>query len=58
MDGKHVQIQAPAKSGSLYFSYKKTSSVVLLACADANYKFIFVDIGAYGSNSDGGIFRY
>jgi hypothetical protein len=58
MDGKHVQIQAPAKSGSLFFNYKKTFSVVLLACADANYKFIFVDIGAYGSNSDGGIFRH
>jgi hypothetical protein len=27
-----------------------------LASVDANYKFIAVDIGFYGKNSDGGIF--
>ncbi|XP_037808567.1 protein ALP1-like [Lucilia sericata] len=57
IDGKHCTITAPAHSGSLYYNYKKTFSLVLLAVCDADYKYTYVNVGAYGSESDGGILR-
>jgi hypothetical protein len=53
-----MKVQAPPNSGSKFFNYRHSFSVVLLAFIDARYKFTVVDIGSYGKNSDGGIFAH
>jgi hypothetical protein len=57
LDGKHVRIWSPAHSGSLFYNYKRYNSIVLLALVDSRYRFIFVDIGAYGKESDSTVFQ-
>ena len=49
-------MQAPARSGSSFFNYKKTHSIVLMAICNARYQFTIVDIGDSGRQSDGSIY--
>ena len=55
IDRKHVVIEAPAKSDTLYHNYKGTFSIVLLAVCDAKYNFTLVDVCQCGSNNYSGV---
>ncbi|XP_046579224.1 protein ALP1-like [Haliotis rubra] len=56
LDCKHIAIRKPHNSGSVFFNYKLFFSVVLLALVDADYKFIWIDTGGEGHQSDAQLF--
>ena len=58
IDGKHVMIQCPFNPGSLFYNYKPYFSIVILAVASADYRFIIVDVGAYGNSNDSGVLNH
>lgn len=57
IDGKHIAIKKPRKSGSTYYNYKRFYSIVLMAVVDADYSFIWCGLGYPGASSDAGIFN-
>ncbi|XP_045495350.1 protein ALP1-like [Colias croceus] len=55
LDGKHIRLNRPHLSGSMYYNYKHFYSIVLLAVSDSQNTFRIIDVGAYGKDSDGGV---
>ncbi|XP_045215181.2 putative nuclease HARBI1 [Mercenaria mercenaria] len=57
LDGKHVACRCPNSSGSTYYNYKGFYSVVIMALVDADYKFIWADVGGKVAASDAQIYN-
>ena len=57
IDGKYLAMRCPLKARSVYYNYKGFHSIVLLAIIDADYEFLFVDVGANGTFADTAIFE-
>jgi len=56
IDEKHVVLQCPRNSANEHFNNKNAFSIVLFALEDANYNFMFVDVGCEGRISGSGVF--
>lgn len=57
IDGKHIRIVKPSGSGSEFYNYKKFFSVVLMAVADSDYCFRYIDVGGFGHEGDSNLFK-
>ena len=57
LSGKHIAIQGLRWGSSLYYSYKGFHSIVLMALVDADYKFIWAEVGSNGSAGDAQVFK-
>ena len=54
LDGRHVTIKQPINTGSTFFNYKHSFSVVMMALLDADYTFRYCD--AMAEYLMGGVF--
>ena len=53
---RNIELRSPANSGTVFHNYKGFFSIILLGFVDAEYKFLWVDVGANGSSSDCAVF--
>ncbi|XP_066947159.1 uncharacterized protein [Macrobrachium rosenbergii] len=54
IDRKHIHIQNPCFEGTHYFNYKEFYPITLLGVVNTEYKFLYVDVSAIASKSNGG----
>ncbi|XP_064469750.1 uncharacterized protein LOC135384476 [Ornithodoros turicata] len=57
LDGKHVQILPPPKSGAMYRNYKGSFSIVLMTLVGAELEFLYTDVGRNGRLSDSAVWN-
>ncbi|KAJ8414344.1 hypothetical protein AAFF_G00052140 [Aldrovandia affinis] len=57
LDGRHIPISPPSRSGPTSFKNKSIFSIVFMALADSGYRFLCVDVACNGRTSKGGDFR-
>lgn len=57
LDGKHVAFRTKKVDGSFYFNYIQFHSLILMTLVDADYNFLYVDVGCNGRTSDGGVYN-
>lgn len=57
LDGKHIAMRCPKNGGSIFYNYKQFHSIILMALVDADYNFIWVDVGSNGSAGDAQVFN-
>ncbi|KAH9385029.1 hypothetical protein HPB48_027065 [Haemaphysalis longicornis] len=57
LDGCHLEVCPPTVNTSDYYNYKGWYSIILLAVADHNYKFLSTNVGSPGKNHDSNVFR-
>ena len=57
LDGKHIAIKKPSGTGTMYHNYKGFFSIVMMALVDADYKFMWIDVGGLGSQSGAQIYN-
>ncbi|KAJ8874838.1 hypothetical protein PR048_022727 [Dryococelus australis] len=58
IDGKQARIMNPLHSGSMFYNYKNSFSIILMAVADSKFLFVYVDVGEYGRESYPSVFRH
>ncbi|MCP3679004.1 MAG: transposase family protein, partial [Gammaproteobacteria bacterium] len=57
IDGKHIACKCPPNTGSEYYNYKGFFSIILFAMVSSDYKFVWADTSAKGSNSDAQVYN-